>query len=142
MPADHPDELIEGLSTTPSEVLRTTSDPNYYAVYDRENQVRALSPDLALLQRLHPYGIAATAPGTTVDFVSRYFAPGYGIPEDPVTGSIHCALTVYWAGRLGKSRLRALQLSRRGGRLGCEDTGERILLTGTVVPYLEGHLTI
>lgn len=141
-PAEPPDGLLEGLGQAPSQVLVTTEDPNYYAVYDREEQVRELSPRLAALERLHPYGVAVSAPGNGADFVSRYFAPGYGIPEDPVTGSIHCALTPYWAERLGRSRLRASQLSRRGGSLQCEDTGERILLSGHVAPYLEGQLTI
>jgi predicted PhzF superfamily epimerase YddE/YHI9 len=77
-----------------------------------------------------------------VDFVSRYFAPSYGIPEDPVTGSAHCALAPYWGGRLGRSKLHARQLSERGGEIWCDVVGNRVLLKGKAVITMEGYLSI
>ncbi len=98
--------------------------------------------DLATLERLHPHGVVISAPGREVDFVSRYFAPGSGIPEDPVTGSIHCALAPYWARRLGKERMEARQVSKRGGAIGVELCGDRVHLSGSAVCYARGTLTI
>jgi PhzF family phenazine biosynthesis protein len=141
-PCQAPAELLDGLSSRPREVLSTQADPNYYAVYNTERQVRALHPDLASLARLHPYGVAVTAPGEGADFVSRYFAPSYGIPEDPVTGSIHCALVPYWAARLGKNKLHARQVSKRGGELYCQDLPEAVLIAGQAAQYLVGELSI
>jgi len=107
-------------------------------VYASAAEVRALQPDLAALNRLPGvFAVMATAPGgepdADVDFVSRFFAPAQGIPEDPVTGSAHCTLTPLWAPRLGKSTLRARQVSRRGGELMCTLRGDRVLLTGRAV---------
>ena len=87
-------------------------------------------------------GLIVTAPGEEVDFVSRYFAPRAGIPEDPVTGSAHSMLTPYWARRLGKDRLEARQLSPRGGALGLAHRGERVIISGRVVPYMEGVIRV
>lgn len=137
-----PADLIEGLGRTPVETRRVASDPNYLAILGREEDVRALRPDLHALERLHPYGVAVSAPGTNSDFVSRYFAPGYGIPEDPVTGSVHCALGPYWAERLGTDSLRAVQLSTRGGRIGIRVAGERVHLTGGAVLYMSGEIDL
>ena len=95
-----------------------------------------------LLAQLHPYGVVVTAPGDEADFVSRYFAPSYGIPEDPVTGSIHCALAPYWSKQLHKSKLHARQVSKRGGELRCEDLPDRVLIAGQAVKYLEGTICI
>jgi predicted PhzF superfamily epimerase YddE/YHI9 len=86
--------------------------------------------------------VTVTAPGTEVDFVSRFFAPQAGVPEDPVTGSAHCSLIPYWARRLGKTALSARQVSARGGELKCEDRGERVRIAGRAVLYLEGHITV
>ena len=86
--------------------------------------------------------VIATAPGDAVDFVSRFFAPGSGIPEDPVTGSAHCTLTPFWAERLGRSRLRARQISSRGGDLVCELVGDRVRIGGTAVTYLVGEIRV
>jgi len=83
-----------------------------------------------------------TAPGRKSDFVSRFFAPGVGVPEDPVTGSAHCTLIPYWAKRLAKSKLRALQISRRGGELFCEDRGDRVGIGGHAVLYSRAELEI
>jgi predicted PhzF superfamily epimerase YddE/YHI9 len=104
--------------------------------------VRAVRPNFELLENFHPFVIAITAHETEVDFVSRYFAPSYGIPEDPVTGSAHCVLAPYWAKRLGKTTLHARQLSERGGELWCEVAGDRVLLKGKAVVTLEGSLLI
>jgi PhzF family phenazine biosynthesis protein len=139
---DIPKDLIKGLQLESQEVLFTESDPNYYVVYNNEADVRSIHPDLTVLERLHPYGVVVTAIGTDVDFVSRYFAPSYGIPEDPVTGSIHCALTPYWATRLGKPRLHARQVSKRGGELYCEDLQHGVLISGQAVIYMEGEISV
>ena len=104
--------------------------------------MRQIRPDLRLLETLHPAGVAITAPGEDADFVSRYFAPSYGIPEDPVTGSTHCSLAPYWAQRLGKTTLHARQVSERGGELWCEVSGERVILKGNAVLTLRGELLI
>jgi PhzF family phenazine biosynthesis protein len=141
-PCAAPAPLLEGLGRRPVEVLATDTDTNYYAVYEDEAAVRAIDPKLPLLANLHPYGVAVTAVGDEADFVSRYFAPGYGIPEDPVTGSIHCALTPYWSQRLGKPVLHARQVSKRGGELQCEDLQGRVLISGRAVRYLEGEIYI
>lgn len=128
------------LQSRPSEVVE--ADETYILVVDRPETVRNVHPNFALLRDLHPYVVAVTARGDDVDFVSRYFAPSYGIPEDPVTGSAHCILAPYWAKRLGKSKLHAQQLSERGGELWCEVAGDRVLLTGKAVVTLEGSLSI
>jgi PhzF family phenazine biosynthesis protein len=123
-----------------SEVVE--ADETYILVVDRPETVRNVRPNFALLRNLHPYVVAVTARGDDVDFVSRYFAPSYGIPEDPVTGSAHCVLAPYWAKRLGKTQLHARQLSERGGELWCEVAGDRVLLKGKAVVTLEGSLLI
>jgi len=109
-----------------------------YAVLKDEASVRELHPNLEALSRLKPTSFVVTAPGTDCDFVSRCFAPREGIPEDPVTGSTHCVLVPYWAQRLGKTRLHARQLSRRGGELFCELQGPRVKLAGRAVKVIEG----
>jgi len=134
-----PSEILsEGLGQQPLEVL--VAD-DYLAVFDSEAAVRAITPDMALLGQLDLRGVIITAPGTDVDFVSRFFAPKFGIPEDPVTGSAHCALAPYWAGRLGKRFLSARQLSKRGGSLTCELKGDRVLLSGSAVTVMEAEIT-
>jgi len=137
-----PTVLYAGLITKPREVLATTDDPNYYAVYDSEDGIQGLEPNLQLLTQLHPYGVVITAPSREVDFVSRYFAPSYGIPEDPVTGSIHCALIPYWANRLGKTKLHARQLSKRGGELFCELQRDCVTISGYAALYLVGDINL
>jgi len=137
---DPPAALISGLGKAPAEVLQL--EDNYFAVYEREEEVRSIRPNLRLLDKLHPAGVAITAPGEDADFVSRYFAPSYGIPEDPVTGSSHCSLAPYWAQRLGKTSLHARQVSERGGELCCEVKGERVVLKGSAVLTLRGELLI
>jgi PhzF family phenazine biosynthesis protein len=139
VPCEAPEALVRGLGTRPVEALKAR---DYMAVYEAEEEVRALRPDMEMLKRLDCLGVIATAPGRTVDFVSRFFAPGAGIPEDSVTGSAHCTLTPYWAERLGKSRLHAVQVSARGGELLCEVRGGRVFITGRGVRYLEGTIFV
>ncbi len=137
-----PGDLLKGLKCHPQEVHVVEEDPNYYVILKSEGEVRSLEPDLNLFQRLHPYSIVVTAPGTRNDCVSRYFAPSYGIPEDPVTGSIHSALVPYWANRLQKSKIHAYQASQRGGDLFCEHLGGRVLIGGHAIKYLTGTIYI
>ena len=111
-------------------------------VLEDEAAVRNLDPDFSILAQMQQHGTIVTAAGTRSDFVSRFFAPNIGIPEDPVTGSAHCILTPFWAERLGKKQLHALQLSKRGGELFCEDRGERVAIAGKAVLYLDGTITI
>ena len=91
---------------------------------------------------LDRWAVMATAPGDGVDFVSRFFAPRKGVPEDPVTGSAHCVLTPFWAARLGREELTARQISRRGGSLRCRLLGDRVELVGQVAPYMQGTIDI
>jgi PhzF family phenazine biosynthesis protein len=112
------------------------------AVLSSATAVKSIRPDLALLQQLHPYVVAITAPGDNCDFVSRYFAPSYGVPEDPVTGSAHSALAPFWATRLSKTQLHARQVSTRGGELWCEIAGDRTIIRGNAVLTMNGTLEI
>ena len=129
--------LAEALHLPPREVLGAR---DLLAVYETEDEVRSLDPDMAGLSRLDAMGVIATAPGRSSDFVSRFFAPRVGIPEDPATGSSHCTLIPYWAERLGVTKLHAFQLSRRGGEFHCELRGERVRIAGRAVRYLEGTI--
>ncbi len=133
-----PENLVEGLRRKPREVLIADK---YVAVFDKAAEIVALAPDFAALERLGR-GVAITAPGDDCDCVSRYFAPHVGIPEDPVTGSVHCIIVPYWAARLGKTRIHARQASARGGELFCELAGDRVRLGGRAVLYLEGRITV
>jgi len=132
----HPD-LARGLGSEPAQLLAAM---DYFCVFDSEEQVRELKPDMQTLAGVDLRGVIATAPGRDCDFVSRFFAPAKGIPEDPVTGSAHTTLIPYWAKRLGKTKLFARQISRRGGELWCEDRGDRVGIAGGAVQYLEGRI--
>ena len=99
-------------------------------VFESEADVQRFSPNLPAIEDLDEFALVITAPGTEVDFVSRFFAPGAGVPEDPVTGSAHCTLIPYWANRLGKAKLSARQLSKRGGQLMCKLRGDRVQIGG------------
>jgi len=131
--------VTAALGTEPREVVRARS---LFAVLDSAAAVRAFVPDFAALSRL-PTSIGITAPGADearpVDFVSRYFAPTYGVPEDPVTGSAHCTLAPFWAARLGKQALRARQVSRRGGELSCTVAGDRVQMGGKARLVITGQ---
>jgi len=139
VPAAVPEALAVALGRPPREVGEAR---DVMAVYETEDEVRSLRPDLERLATLECFAVIVTAPGREADFVSRFFAPRQGIPEDPVTGSAHCTLVPYWAKRLGKPRLRALQVSARGGELFCQDRGERVRIAGRAVKYLEGTIEI
>ena len=141
--AEVPRELTFALSRMklrPSEIWEVNQI--YMLVLDGQEAVQNMTPDFEALRGLHPHAVLITARGDEVDFVSRYFAPGYGVAEDPVTGSSHCLLTPYWSRRLGKSRLRARQLSNRGGELWCEMAGDRVVLEGAAVLTMRGMLSI
>lgn len=125
------------LGARPAEVLRAVMA---LAVLESEAAVRAVAPDMALVAALDADGLIVTAPGDDADFVSRYFAPHAGIPEDPVTGSAHCTLTPYWAARLGRPDLFARQVSARGGELWCSLGGDRVRVAGHVAEVLVGTL--
>ena len=135
-----PAALLDALGARPREVLRSPVD--YLAVYDTEDEVRALRPDMTLLASLDALGVIATAPGSASDCASRYFAPAAGIPEDPVTGAAHCTLTPYWSEKLSKQEIHALQVSARGGELFCEAANERVRISGHAVRYSEGFLYV
>jgi PhzF family phenazine biosynthesis protein len=143
-PIETPAALVRALGVAPVATLQAR---DLVAVYARAEEVRALRPDLAAIEALEGvFAVCVTAPGTgddaDVDFVSRFFAPAKGVPEDPVTGSAHATLVPYWAARLGKKTLRARQTSARTGELGCALEGERVILTGRAVVVLRGTLTV
>ncbi|MFP6745197.1 MAG: PhzF family phenazine biosynthesis protein [Alphaproteobacteria bacterium] len=138
-PCNVPDDLVLALGVEPVEIL---ADADYFVVLASEDEVRAAAPDIARLRGLDRRGVVITAAGSEVDFVSRFFAPQSGIDEDPVTGSAHCELTPYWSKHLGKTVMTAHQVSARGGELFCEDQGERVLISGRAVKYMEGLIEI
>jgi len=142
----------EPLDALPSEIEGVFSTPPVYIFRNFENifadlgsadAVRQFVPDLPLIALLGTVGLVVTgldAHQSRADFVSRYFVPGAGIPEDPVTGSIHATLVPYWAGRLGRERLTAFQASARGGWLDCELAGDRVYLVGTAVTFMDATI--
>ncbi len=136
--AVHP-ELIAGLGARPKQVFAAR---DYLCVFESEAEVRALAPNMEKLSMLDRFAVIATAPGHDCDFVSRFFAPAQGVPEDPVTGSAHCTLAPYWSRQLGKSSLFARQVSRRGGEIWCEDRGPRVCIAGHAVTVLKGEIEI
>ena len=132
-----PDILVDGLGMEPTEILAS----NYYmAVYDSEEKVRELKPYMKLLKELDRIGVIITAPGQSVDFVSRFFAPALGIPEDPVTGSAHCSLIPYWSKILNKRVMHARQISQRGGEIRCEQLMDRVMIGGQARLFMEGQI--
>jgi PhzF family phenazine biosynthesis protein len=133
--------LAAALGSAPLELY--VNQFNYMAIFDHEATVRGLTPDMAALAGIGRPGVIVTAPGNEgYDFVSRYFAPAKGIPEDPVTGAAHCMLAPYWASRLAKTEFRAFQASKRGGEVSCRLLGDRVELEGGCVFYLEGKANI
>jgi PhzF family phenazine biosynthesis protein len=144
-PANPPQEcmadpgLTEALGAQPSVVLGAR---DYLCVYEDLDQIRGLKPDMGRLGRIDRRGIIVTAPGRDEDFVSRFFAPSKGVPEDPVTGSAHTTLIPYWSRRLGKTHLFARQISSRGGELWCRDLGDRVKIGGRAVQYLQGEISV
>jgi PhzF family phenazine biosynthesis protein len=138
-PCGTPHGMLEALGKVPEQILVAHA---YLVVFKAEADVVDLDPDFTKLSVLVPRTVIVTALGDTVDFVSRYFAPSKGVSEDPVTGSAHCTLIPYWSKRLGKGKLTARQISRRGGDLLCEDRGPRVQIAGRAVLYLQGRISI
>ncbi|MFZ5622958.1 MAG: PhzF family phenazine biosynthesis protein [Gemmatimonadota bacterium] len=136
--------LLEALGADARPVFTGRSRFDHFLVFEEEAIVRSLAPDFAALRRHPERGVIVTAPSSTpgVDFVSRFFAPGAGVAEDPVTGSAHCALAPYWAERLGRTTLTGFQASTRGGTVRVEMKGERVLLSGQAVTVMKGGLSI
>jgi PhzF family phenazine biosynthesis protein len=132
-----PSHLVEALGGNPEAILAAR---DYLVVYGSEDEVRKLEPNMQLVSQLDKFAVIVTAPGKDVDFVSRFFAPAKGVPEDPVTGSAHCTLIPYWSKRLGKKKLHAYQVSRRGGELWSEDRRERITMSAKAARFLEGTI--
>lgn len=139
-PCAMPVGLPAAMGIAPLEVFE--ADDNYYLMYRDEDEVRALKPDMAALLPLHPNGVVAAARGRVADIVSRCFAPSYGIPEDPVTGSIYSGLAPYWGERLHKTVLYARQLSARGGELFCRLASDHVSIAGRAQLYLEGEVHV
>ena len=135
VPCEMPAGLVEALGRRPAEVLKSR---DLMAVFESELDVRSLRPNMDLLARIDVFAVIATAPATDVDFVSRFFAPRGGIPEDPVTGSAHCTLVPYWSKRLNRPLLHAWQVSARAGELWCQDLGDRVIIQGRSIKYLVG----
>ena len=133
-----PQELLAGLSIKPQQVVR--NEQAYFAIYESEQQVRDVVANGEQLCKLDPYSVTVTALGKEYDFVSRFFATNHGIDEDPVTGSIHTGLAPYWAEQLNKTQLSAYQASARGGKLLCKIKGDRVIIEGKGVLYLEGYI--
>ena len=131
--------LSSGLGKTPIECLK---HDDYVAIFESEEDVLGLTPNNEALMQLNLRGVIATAPSSEFDFVARFFAPKFGIPEDPVTGSAYTQLMPYWADKLEKSKLHAKQVSNRGGKLFCELKGDRVLISGSAVTYMEGRIEI
>lgn len=138
-PVEVSDDLAAALGRRPRAAYRAR---DLMAVFETESDVRDLRPDLQRIWAMDAFAIIVTAPGDEVDFVSRFFTPRAGIPEDPVTGSAHCTLIPYWADRLGRAELVARQLSARGGELFCKFRGDRVDIAGRTVEYLRGEISV
>ncbi len=139
VPCEAPSYLLEGLGIKSDTVL---AGDDYLVVLDTESRVRAITPNHEALRRLDLRGVIVTAPGDEVDFVSRFFAPRFGIPEDPVTGSAHCMLTPYWSAVLGRQTLKARQVSKRGGDMECSLQEGRVILRGKAILFMEADLFV
>lgn len=138
-PISIPKLLPEAIGTIP---IYTGVNIDLLVLLGSEQAVRSLRPDLLILKRMEVRGVIVTAPGENYDFVSRFFAPAVGVPEDPVTGSAHTVLTPFWAKRLGKTELSAYQVSARGGELLCKNEGKRVKIGGSATTYLSGNIEV
>jgi predicted PhzF superfamily epimerase YddE/YHI9 len=136
----YPQAITQGLSKQPVELY--VNEQMYMAVYENENDVYEMQPNLEAIKLAYPLDVSITAPSTQYDFVSRYFWPANGSDEDPVTGSLHTGLTPLWAKKLNKTTLNAYQASSRGGELLCVLDGDRVIISGHAQKYLEGEITI
>ncbi|MFD2587901.1 PhzF family phenazine biosynthesis protein [Croceitalea marina] len=133
-------EINKAIGLTPERTIKGKTD--YLLIYNSQQEIEEIEPDFTLLNKLDCRGVIVSAPGDKVDFVSRFFAPQCGVPEDPVTGSAHTTMTPYWSKVFGKTEMTAKQLSKRGGDLVCEYLGERVKIAGKAVPYLIGEINI
>ena len=148
-PIEPPPELVSGLGAEPQTVMAAK---HYLCVFEREDQIAALKPDMARIAALELPAVIVTAPAGSsahggddapaADFVSRFFAPANGVPEDAVSGVAHLCLAPYWSERLGRKKLVGRQLSQRGGIVLCEDLGARVTLGGSAVTFLEGRIAV
>jgi PhzF family phenazine biosynthesis protein len=138
-PVAYTSEVTTALGAEPEEVHLAR---DLMAVFGDERDVAELEPNIDAIAALDVFAVIVTAPGREADFVSRFFAPRAGVPEDPVTGSAHCTLIPYWSARLRKKKLRAFQLSKRGGEVLCEDCGSRVVIGGQAVQYLQGEIRL
>lgn len=138
--AEPPAHLLEALAVQALYVGRNQFD--YLVEVESEEQLRAITPDHTQLRKLPVRGVIVTSRSDQYDFVSRFFAPGSGIDEDPVTGSAHTALTPYWAAKLGKTEMRAFQASKRGGDLRVRLNGDRVKIAGQAVTVFRGELLV
>lgn len=132
-----PKLLPEAIGMVP---IYTGSNIDLLVLLQDEESVKNLKPDLIILKKMEVRGVIFTAPGSDVDFVSRFFAPSVGVPEDPVTGSAHTLLTPFWSKKLNKKELKARQISKRGGDLHCVQKGDRVEIGGKAVTYLTGSI--
>jgi len=139
-PLPSPAGLKKALRVAPEEIFGSAED--LLVVLKSQKAVYEVQPDFSVLEEVECRGIIITARGDQSDFVSRFFAPRVGVPEDPVTGSAHCVLIPYWAGVLGKNDLHAFQVSKGGGELFCTNAGERVKISGKATLYMEGTITI
>jgi predicted PhzF superfamily epimerase YddE/YHI9 len=135
-----PEDFVQSLNITPIQCFRGKED--YLLLYKTQQEIEALNPDFRRLEKTDARAVIVTAPGNSADFVSRFFAPRVGVDEDPVTGSAHTVLIPFWAEKLGKTEMKALQLSRRGGVLFCRLRGDRVDIGGKAVTFLKGEITI
>lgn len=139
-PIELTDELLKPFDPKPTEGFKGKSD--YVLIFENEEMIKNLEFDLHLISKIKARGVIVTAPGKTVDFVSRFFGPQVGVPEDPVTGSAHTTLIPIWSKKLGKTSLSARQLSQRGGFLKCVLKGDRVEISGQAVTYMQGEITM
>ena len=135
-----PGELLKGLSIKPAEVFR--NQQAYFAIYLKEEDIYSVKPNAEELKKLAPYDVVVTCKSKKYDFISRYFWPANGMTEDPVTGSIHAGLAPFWAERLNKTTMTAMQVSSRGGILKCRMSKNGVIISGKAVRYLEGYIYV
>ncbi|MEK8021140.1 MAG: PhzF family phenazine biosynthesis protein [Candidatus Parabeggiatoa sp.] len=136
---DIPTEIIKAFDIPPIECLRSE---DFIVVFEREMDIESAKPDFEQLKKLDLRGVVITAKSSRYDFITRFFAPKYGIPEDPVTGSAYTQLAPYWTAKMGRKRFNVKQISSRGGELSCEQVDDRVLIFGKAIQYLVGKINI
>ncbi len=136
---DIPEEIIKAFNIEPINCLKSE---DFIVVFEREIDIESAHPDFGQLIKLDLRGVIITAKSSRYDFVARFFAPKYGIPEDPVTGSAYTQLAPYWVSKIGPKRFSVKQMSSRGGELTCEIVDDRVIISGKALKYLEGKINI